>query len=82
MPVLESEVEVNSEDFKTNAAAMQAMVDEFREIESRGVKAAEAKRERDFARADEIRDELSARGIAIEDGPDGTTWRRLRDADE
>jgi cysteinyl-tRNA synthetase len=43
---------------------------------------AEAKRERDFARADEIRDELSARGIAIEDGPDGTTWRRLRDADE
>ncbi|MEO1201770.1 MAG: cysteine--tRNA ligase [Pseudomonadota bacterium] len=42
---------------------------------------AAAKRERDFARADRIRDELSARGIAIEDGPDGTTWRRLRDGD-
>ncbi|MEE4213369.1 MAG: cysteine--tRNA ligase [Parvularcula sp.] len=37
---------------------------------------AEARKTRDFARADAIRDELSAEGIVIEDGPNGATWRR------
>jgi cysteinyl-tRNA synthetase len=31
---------------------------------------------RNFRRADEIRDELLRKGIGLEDGPQGTTWRR------
>ena len=37
---------------------------------------AEAKANRDFSRADAIRDELNAVGIIIEDSASGATWRR------
>lgn len=36
-----------------------------------------ARKARDFARADAIRAALAAQGIALEDGPHGTTWRRV-----
>jgi cysteinyl-tRNA synthetase len=35
----------------------------------------EAREARDWAKSDAIRDRLSAMGIALEDGPDGTRWR-------
>ena len=36
----------------------------------------EARAARDFAKADDIRDRLANAGIQIEDGADGTRWRR------
>ena len=37
----------------------------------------DARKEKNFQRADEIRDELTAMGIAIEDGAGGTTWKMM-----
>lgn len=45
-------------------------------IEERIAERNAAKVKRDFATSDQIRDELKSEGILLEDGPDGTTWRR------
>ena len=35
-----------------------------------------AKRQRNFARADQIRNELAEKGVLIEDSKDGVRWKR------
>lgn len=47
-------------------AAIEALIEER----------AQAKRNKDFARADAIRAELDAQGIELRDAPDGTSWVR------
>jgi cysteinyl-tRNA synthetase len=46
------------------------------QIEERLAERKAARQNRDFAAADRIRDELATLGISIEDGSDGTRWRR------
>lgn len=46
------------------------------EIEALIAERAQAKKDRDFARADQIRAELEERGVVLEDSREGTTWRR------
>lgn len=50
--------------------------DDEQDIEKLIIERIEAKKSKDFARADAIRDELAATGIELLDSPTGTTWRR------
>jgi cysteinyl-tRNA synthetase len=50
--------------------------DERQEIDARVHARNEARANKDWAAADAIRDELKARGIELEDTPNGTVWRR------
>lgn len=50
--------------------------DEDAEIEAKIKARAEAKKNKDWATADKIRDELKAAGIGLEDSPTGTSWKR------
>src|SRR6266542_1840149 len=48
------------------------------QIEARLTERRAARERRDFATADAIRRELEKEGVAIEDGPTGTRWKRVR----
>ena len=48
------------------------------EIDALVVERQQCRKDKDFARADEIRDQLTELGIAVEDTPQGPVWRRQR----
>ncbi len=50
--------------------------DEVAKIEALIAQRKEARARKDYAAADAARNELTAMGIVLEDGPNGTTWRR------
>ncbi len=47
------------------------------EVESLVQQRIEAKKNKDWATADKIRDELKEQGIIVEDNAQGSTWRRI-----
>lgn len=49
---------------------------ETAEIEAKIQARSEAKKNKDWATADKIRNELKEQGILLEDGPNGTTWKK------
>jgi cysteinyl-tRNA synthetase len=54
--------------------AAQGLTDEA--IEALVAERTEAKKQRNFARADQIRKELAEKGVVIEDSKDGVRWKR------
>jgi cysteinyl-tRNA synthetase len=54
--------------------ARQSLTDEA--IDALVAERTQAKKQRNFARADQIRDELAGNGIVIEDSKDGVRWKR------
>ena len=58
-------------------AQQAAPVEGAEEIEALIAKRLEAKRAKNWAEADAIRDQLRAMGVEIKDGKDGTTWTRI-----
>ncbi len=57
-------------------AAIVAIAGDSRDMVEWIAARADARKRKDFAESDRIRDELAAQGIVLEDGPGGTTWRR------
>ena len=57
---------------RTKAAARRGI--DPATVEARIAEQTRARAEKDFARGDALRDELLAQGVALMDGPGGTTW--------
>ena len=70
--------------FRTTDTVLGVLPDEDDDLEPGAPDALDdrvaARAARDFAASDRLRDELAARGIAVEDTRDGQRWRRLVEA--
>ncbi|MDX1513144.1 MAG: cysteine--tRNA ligase [Gammaproteobacteria bacterium] len=64
----------NPEAWFSRRAGSESEVEAINELVARRNR---ARLDRDFATADRIRDQLESRGIVLEDGPDGTRWRKV-----
>ena len=67
VPIATATIRVGQPD-SSDDATVQQLIDE-RDV---------ARRARDYATADRIRDELADLGVELEDAPGGTIWRRVR----
>ena len=70
--VMTQEPDVYFQEKKSAGLAGQSLSSE--EIDSLVKERIEARKSKDFARADEIRDMLAQKNIVLKDGPTGTSW--------
>ena len=61
-------------DVSPELKAAQSLTDEA--VEALVAERMAAKKARNFARADQIRNELSGKGVILEDSKDGVRWKR------
>jgi cysteinyl-tRNA synthetase len=61
---------------KVSGTLTDARAVDVQEIEDAIAARLAARKAKNFAEADRIRDDLKAKGVILEDGPKGTTWKR------
>ena len=71
LDLLENADKLNEKDEPAESDEFSAMVEEAL------LRRAEAKKAKNFAEADRIRDELSAKGVVITDTPQGAKWKKI-----
>ncbi len=78
LDVIKNAFEVLEQQQKENDSSIDLHADdpEADEINALVMERTEAKKNKDFARADEIRNLLDSRGVLIVDTPNGPTWKR------
>jgi cysteinyl-tRNA synthetase len=69
-------LESDPEAWFTEAIASGPALPSADKIESLIKERLTARQNRNFVRADEIREQLLEQGVLLEDGPEGTVWRR------
>ncbi|MEK7739642.1 MAG: DALR domain-containing protein, partial [Pseudomonadota bacterium] len=69
-------VQYNVDDFLKSDIGQEALGLSEADIEDFIQQRVDAKKNKDFARADEIRQSLLAQGVVLEDTRQGTIWRR------
>jgi len=73
---IEPEAGTGAVTVRADSAVGGATDDDASRIEALIRERLEARTAREFGRADQIRDALKSEGITLEDGPQGTSWRR------